>query len=290
MESLQTTCGTPNYVAPEVLRGQGCAGRARMARCGSLLTAACVPYLCCSYDGRSADVWSCGCILFVLTAGGMPFDEPQLASLFLVIANAKFKARLAPTKCAVCPRAVLIAHRIAHSQIPVHFSEPLRDLITRILTPDPKKRATVAQVRACAHAARRGIAMPHRARADAAPCRLAVQIRAHEWFTPGYVPVCVPTDGSEQLGGEEATEFVEVDVVRADAHAGSATTRPAAMTAFDLIGSASGLDLSAIFEKGCAVAKRPTRFASMCVARVRARSWDAPVLTCQAPCPQVRGG
>jgi hypothetical protein len=93
------------------------------------------------------------------------------------------------------------------------------------------------------------------------------QIRAHEWFTPGYVPVVVAdaSDAPERGGVDEDAEFMEVDVVRADAHAGSATTRPAAMTAFDLIGSASGLDLSAMFEKGCAVAKRPTRFASMCV-------------------------
>ncbi|XP_010252816.1 PREDICTED: CBL-interacting serine/threonine-protein kinase 9-like isoform X5 [Nelumbo nucifera] len=62
---LYTTCGTPNYVAPEVIDDRG-------------------------YDGAKADLWSCGVVLFVLMAGYLPFDEPSLSNLYNKICKADF--------------------------------------------------------------------------------------------------------------------------------------------------------------------------------------------------------
>ncbi|GLT26207.1 hypothetical protein SLA2020_012890 [Shorea laevis] len=62
---LQTTCGTPNYVAPEVLGNQG-------------------------YDGAAADVWSCGVVLFVIMAGYLPFNDTDLPTLYKKINAAEY--------------------------------------------------------------------------------------------------------------------------------------------------------------------------------------------------------
>ena len=62
---LHTTCGTPNYVAPEVLADRG-------------------------YDGAQADTWSIGVILFVFLAGFLPFDEATMSALFRKIQKADF--------------------------------------------------------------------------------------------------------------------------------------------------------------------------------------------------------
>ena len=65
-DMLHTICGTPAYVAPEVISRRG-------------------------YDGTKADVWSCGVILFVLLAGHLPFYDLNLMSLYNKIGKADYK-------------------------------------------------------------------------------------------------------------------------------------------------------------------------------------------------------
>ncbi|KAF8393212.1 hypothetical protein HHK36_021453 [Tetracentron sinense] len=79
---LHTTCGTPNYIAPEVLSHQG-------------------------YDGSAADLWSCGVILYVLMAGYLPFDETDLPTLYRKINGAEFSC---PSWFS--PEVKLLIHRI----------------------------------------------------------------------------------------------------------------------------------------------------------------------------------
>ncbi|URE04058.1 hypothetical protein MUK42_03743 [Musa troglodytarum] len=93
---FHTICGTPAYVAPEVLS-------------------------CRPYDAAKADLWSCGVVLFVLVAGYLPFNDPNLMALYRKICRAEFR----------CPRWV-------SRDLPPHLA--------RLLDPDPAARISAAEI------------------------------------------------------------------------------------------------------------------------------------------------
>ncbi|AES92374.2 CBL-interacting kinase [Medicago truncatula] len=93
---LNTKCGSPCYVAPELLMSKG-------------------------YDGASADVWSCGVILFELLAGFLPFDDQNLINLYHKICRAEY----------VCAP---------------WFTQSQKKLIAKILEPHPGKRITISGI------------------------------------------------------------------------------------------------------------------------------------------------
>ncbi|XP_057799380.1 CBL-interacting serine/threonine-protein kinase 5-like [Salvia miltiorrhiza] len=90
---LHTQCGTPAYVAPEVLRMKG-------------------------YDGATADVWSCGVVLYVLLAGFLPFQDESLNGMYRKIFRGEY-------------------------EIPPWFSSESRRLVSKLLVVDPGKRISI---------------------------------------------------------------------------------------------------------------------------------------------------
>jgi serine/threonine protein kinase len=63
---LHTTCGTINYLAPEVFSNLG-------------------------YDGHLADIWSSGVILYVFLAGKLPFEDDAVSRLIEKIVSANYE-------------------------------------------------------------------------------------------------------------------------------------------------------------------------------------------------------
>ncbi|KAL5104410.1 Serine/threonine kinase SAD-1 [Taenia crassiceps] len=80
---LETSCGSPHYACPEVIRGE-------------------------KYDGRMADVWSCGVILYALLVGALPFDDENLRNLLEKVKKGSFLIPpFVPSDCQALLRAMI---------------------------------------------------------------------------------------------------------------------------------------------------------------------------------------
>jgi BR serine/threonine kinase len=98
-----TSCGSPHYAAPEVVRG--------------------VPY-----DGRAADIWSCGVILYALLAGRLPFNDPAIRTLLAKVKSGKYVMPDLPPEVQNLISAMLTVNasdRITINQIKAHPAFPI---------------------------------------------------------------------------------------------------------------------------------------------------------------------
>ncbi|OMO56745.1 hypothetical protein CCACVL1_26314 [Corchorus capsularis] len=99
----KSTVGTPAYIAPEVLLRQ-------------------------EYDGKIADVWSCGVTLYVMLVGAYPFEDPDEPKDFR-----KTIQRILTVQYSI-PDFVQISPECLH-------------LISRIFVADPTARITIPEIR-----------------------------------------------------------------------------------------------------------------------------------------------
>ncbi|XP_020093669.1 serine/threonine-protein kinase SAPK3-like [Ananas comosus] len=99
----KSTVGTPAYIAPEVLSRK-------------------------EYDGKIADVWSCGVTLYVMLVGSYPFEDPEDPKNFRKTIS----------------RILNVQYSIPDY---VRVSSDCRQLLSRIFVASPSKRITLPEIK-----------------------------------------------------------------------------------------------------------------------------------------------
>uniref|UniRef100_A0A0A0KYK0 non-specific serine/threonine protein kinase n=1 Tax=Cucumis sativus TaxID=3659 RepID=A0A0A0KYK0_CUCSA len=99
----KSTVGTPAYIAPEVLSRR-------------------------EYDGKMADVWSCGVTLYVMLVGAYPFEDQEDPKNFRKTIQ----------------RIMAVQYKIPDY---VHISQDCRHLLSRIFVPNPSRRITLMEIK-----------------------------------------------------------------------------------------------------------------------------------------------
>ena len=131
---LKTSCGSPNYAAPEVIGGK-------------------------LYAGPEVDVWSCGVILYVFLVGRLPFDDEFIPALFKKIQAGTFHipSQTPPGAVNLIKKCLQVhpVHRISIAEIredpwfnvdlPAYLKEPVEEFLDTGVDPskaiDPKALA-----------------------------------------------------------------------------------------------------------------------------------------------------
>ncbi|EMD86520.1 hypothetical protein COCC4DRAFT_193971 [Bipolaris maydis ATCC 48331] len=134
---LKTSCGSPNYAAPEVISGK-------------------------LYAGPEVDVWSCGVILYVLLVGRLPFDDEYIPTLFKKIAAGQYStpSYLSPGATSLIRKMLMVnpVHRITipelrqdpwfTTDLPAYLEPPAQEFFDSGADPnkaiDPKALAPLA--------------------------------------------------------------------------------------------------------------------------------------------------
>ncbi|KAH9751377.1 serine/threonine-protein kinase SRK2A [Citrus sinensis] len=99
----KSTVGTPAYIAPEVLSRR-------------------------EYDGKLADVWSCGVTLYVMLVGAYPFEDQEDPKNFRKTIS----------------RIMAVQYKIPDY---VHISQDCRNLLSRIFVANPSRRITIKEIK-----------------------------------------------------------------------------------------------------------------------------------------------
>ncbi|CAH2064470.1 unnamed protein product, partial [Thlaspi arvense] len=99
----KSTVGTPAYIAPEILLRQ-------------------------EYDGKIADVWSCGVTLYVMLVGAYPFEDPDEPRDYRKTIQ----------------RILSVTYSIPED---LHLSPECRHLISRIFVADPATRISIPEIK-----------------------------------------------------------------------------------------------------------------------------------------------
>lgn len=96
-DTLKTACGSPCYASPEMIAGK-------------------------RYSGLDTDIWSLGVILYAMTVGYLPFEDPDTNKLYKKILSCDYL-------------------------VPGYVTKPAKDMMKKVLQVDPKKRYKIDEIK-----------------------------------------------------------------------------------------------------------------------------------------------